>query len=188
MGYQSVTRISKQFGRTVNQMKIILVEGRLLTDTGPTDQAITSGAARLVPLDPDNATYATNGRTHYPQWDFDTIKRLMEARGEKPGDRKVVSTAYDAMNALEDIGRLMDGMPGMDRKLADMLLNSGHSGNLGLRILTGDNDGLLTYMREILDPVRETAKRKRGRWKDPARKIIAWLDAIELFLKKRGCQ
>lgn len=187
MGYQTITQISRSFGRTVHQMKVILTEESLLGEDGPSPIAFETGASKLFPLTAENAKYGTNGKTHYPKWDADTVKLIMAKRGEAPGDRKIVRNVHDALSHLSRIGSHMEGMPGMDRNMSDMLQYSGHAGNLGLKILTDERSGVLTRFREAFEDVRKTALKKRGKWKTKATEIIATLDALEEFLARRGC-
>jgi hypothetical protein len=187
MGYQSVTRTAKAFGRTVQQMKLILAEEGLLAENGPTETALESGAAKMCALDPETAPYGAGARTHYPKWDYETVKGLMARRGEAPGDRKVVIGAHAALTAFGKVGDLMAGMPGMDRDLIDDLRHSGHAGSLGLAIFNGETKGILTEFRKTFEATRATAARKRGRWKGKGQEIIAWLDALEAFLVRQDC-
>lgn len=184
MGFQTTTKLAKTYGRTVNQMKLILAEEGLLGETGPTQDAFDRGIARLVELNPETASFPTNGRTHYPTWDFDTVKGILKRRGEAPGDRKRVQSVHQVFSALSAVGGLMQGMPGMDRSLSDVLMYNFHCGNFGLRLLSGQ-DGILDEFRAMMADTRDVAAKKRGRWKAPAGEILAWLNAVEDFLKRK---
>lgn len=185
MIFQIITSLAKKYGRTVNQMKLILAEEGLLGETVPTRDALDRGIVRLVELNPETASFPTNGRTHYLTWDFDTVKAIMERRGEAPGDRKRVQSVHQVLSALSAVGGLMKGMPGMDQSLLRMLTDSGHCGSFGLRLF-GGQDGMLDEFREMMAGTREVAAKKRGRWKAPAGEILVWLNAIEDFLKRKG--
>lgn len=185
MGFQTTTRIAKKYGRTVNQMKMIFAEEGLLGENGPTQAALNRGIVRLVELNPETASFPTNGRTHYLTWDFETIKGIMERRGEAPGDRKRVQTVYEVLSTLEEVGVLMESMPGMNRSLAETLAHSGHCGNFGLNLL-GYQDGVLDEFRDMMAETRKVAAKKRGKWKSPAGRILACLDAVEDFLMRKG--
>jgi len=186
MRYMTTTSIGKKFGRTVHQMKIILAQEGLLTENGPSKKALDLEVARLVPLDPETSKYGTKGRTHFPAWDYNTIKKIMGKRGETPGEKKIVTNFYNVTTALSRIGHLMEGMPGMDQDLANELCYGIVGGDFELLIMNGEIENFTEYFEKRFAPVRETAMKKRGRWKKPADEIIAWLDAIEAFLRRHG--
>lgn len=185
MAHHSTMRTAKAHGRTVSQMKVILVEEGLLGEDGPTERALADGVAVLREINPETAPYAPCGRTHYAAWDKAEIGKIM-ARRDGGAIRKRVSSAFDLISALERVGSLMTCSRAFDQAVANDLRYSGHAADHGLRALGGDWRGALTDFRDAFAPVRATAARLRGRNAEAGAEIASLLNAAEDFLRRRG--
>lgn len=191
--YLTYTFLKKKHGLSINALKQLLASEGLLLNDHPTQTALSSGAAKMFPLQ-EGAPYGSS-RKEFVKWDRDTVAEIVTRRGAGKDPRAKVHGKYDlirctkafSVEALRSVGLSADTIyeESAASKLKDCVEDFSYLLDWGMRLTMDVSQRDFDKVVRSLDNASEWLRKKRKVDEEKRALALEIADGIREWISKQ---